>query len=87
MQLHVQMGVRRTVVSMSAQAKLTIRVTSTRGGSNFQFTSAGSYVSTPMNGYNVVLPGEAIQPTTDQKTFWLSVLAVVQAQITANPSP
>lgn len=72
---------------MSAQAKLIIRVTSTRGGSNFQFTSSGSYVSTPMNGYNVALPGQAIQPTADQRAFWLSVLAVVQAQITELPSP
>lgn len=72
---------------MSAQAKLTVRVTSTRGGSNIQFTSAGSYVSTPMNGYNVAMPGEPIQPTADQKTFWTSVLAIVQAHIAANPSP
>lgn len=72
---------------MAAQAKLTVRVTSTRGGSNLQFTSTGSYVSTPMNGYNVALPGEPIQPTADQKTFWLSVLAIVQAQIAGNPSP
>ncbi|MDE3076168.1 MAG: hypothetical protein KGJ86_12140 [Chloroflexota bacterium] len=72
---------------MSAQAKITIRVTSTRGGSNVQFSSTGSYVSTPMNGYNVALPGQAIQPTADQKTFWTSVLALVQAQIAANPSP
>lgn len=76
-----------TVVSMSAQAKITVRVTSTRGGCNVQFTSAGAYVSTPVNGYNVFLPGEPIQPTADDKTFWLSVLAIVQANITANPSP
>lgn len=72
---------------MAAQAKMTIRVTSTRGGSNFQFTSAGAYVSTPVNAYNVFLPGEPIQPTADDKTFWLSVLAVVQAYVAANPSP
>lgn len=72
---------------MSAQAKITIRVTSTRGGSNVQFTSAGSYVSTPMNGYNVALAGQPIQPTVDQKTFWTSILALVQAQIAASPSP
>lgn len=72
---------------MSAQAKITIRVTSTRGGSNVSFSSVGSYVSTPMNGYSVDLPGSPIQPTVDQKTFWTSVLALVQAQIAANPSP
>lgn len=72
---------------MAAQAKITVRVTSTRGGSNVSFTSNGTYISTPMNGYSVDLPGEAVQPTVDQKTFWTSVLAIVQAQITANPSP
>jgi hypothetical protein len=72
---------------MSAQAKITIRVTSTRGGSNINFSSTGAYVSTPMNGYQVALSGQPIQPTIDQKTFWTSVLAVVQAQIAANPSP
>lgn len=72
---------------MSAQAKITIRVTSTRGGSNVQFSSVGSYVSTPVNGYNVALTGQPIQPTADDKTFWTSVLAIVQANIAANPSP
>ncbi|MDE3076016.1 MAG: hypothetical protein KGJ86_11360 [Chloroflexota bacterium] len=72
---------------MSAQAKITVRVTSTRGGSNISFSSVGSYVSTPMNGYSVDMPGSPIQPTVDQKTFWTSVLAAVQAQIAANPSP
>lgn len=51
------------------------------------FSSAGTYVSTAENGYSVSLPGQPILPTTDQKTFWLAVLGIVQAQITANPSP
>lgn len=72
---------------MAAQAKFTVRVTSTRGGSNLAFSSSGTYISTPMNGYSVDLPGQAVQPTVDQKTFWTSVLAIVQAQIAANPSP
>ena len=72
---------------MATQAKITVRVESTRGGSNVQFTSAGAYVSTPVNGYNVFLPGEPIQPTASNKVFWTSVLAIVQAYITANPSP
>lgn len=72
---------------MAAQAKFTVRVTSTRGGSNVSFTSSGTYISTPVNGYSVDLTGEAVQPTADQKTFWTSVLAIVEAQIAANPSP
>jgi len=72
---------------MATQAKITIRVTSTRGASTVSFISAGTYVSTPENGYSVTLTGQPIQPTTDQKTFWSSVLALVQANTAANPSP
>ena len=72
---------------MAAQAKITVRVTSSRGASTVQFSSAGTYVSTPENGYSVTLTDQAILPTTDQRTFWTAVLAVVQAYITANPSP
>jgi hypothetical protein len=72
---------------MAATAKMTVRVTSTRGGSNVSFSSAGTYISTQVNGYRVDLTGQPVQPTADQKTFWASVLAIVQAQSAANPSP
>jgi len=72
---------------MATQAKITVRVTSSRGASTVQFSSAGTYVSTPENGYSVSLTGQPILPTTDQKTFWTAVLALVQANIAANPSP
>lgn len=72
---------------MATLAKMTVRVTSTRGASTVSFSSSGTYVSTPVNGYSVTLPGEAILPTTDDKTFWTAVLAIVQANIAANPSP
>lgn len=72
---------------MASQAKLTIRVGSTRGASSVSFTSVGQYVSTPVAGYAIVLNGQPIQPTADPKTFWTSVLAIVQAYINDNPSP
>lgn len=72
---------------MATLAKMTIRVTSARGSSTVSFSSSGSYVSTPENGYSVTLTGEPILPTTDQKTFWTAVIAAVQGNITANPSP
>jgi hypothetical protein len=72
---------------MASQGKLTIRVGSSRGASSVSFTSVGQYVSTPVSGYAVVLNGQPIQPTTDTKTFWLSVLALVQAEIESEPSP
>lgn len=72
---------------MASSAKLTIRVGSARGSSSVQFSSNGRYVSKAVNGYNVSMPGQPIQPTADTKTFWTSVLAIVQAEIAAIPSP
>lgn len=72
---------------MATLAKITLRVTSTRGASTVSYSSSGTYVSTPVNGYSVTLTDQAILPTTDDKTFWTAVLAIVQANIAANPSP
>lgn len=70
---------------MASQAKLTIRVGSTRSGSTIEFSTAGRYVSTPVNDLGEVLSSQAIQPTSSSKAFWTSVLAVVQAAV-ANSS-
>lgn len=68
---------------MATQAKITIRVGSTRGASTVQYSTVGTYVSTSVNTYNVSLTDQPILPTTSQKDFWLAVLAIVQAEITA----
>jgi len=70
---------------MASKAEITIRVYSARGSSRIQYTSKGRYVSLPTNGYQRQLLGEPIQPTSTLSAFWLSVLATVQADITANP--
>lgn len=72
---------------MASQAKLTIRVTSSRGGSTVSFSSNGRYVSFNTSGYQRSLLEQPVQPTTGLSVFWLSVLAAVTAAIEANPNP
>lgn len=68
---------------MADLAKLTIRVTSNRGSSNVMIASSGRYVRLVTGGINLQALGEPVQPSTSAKAFWLSVLTIVQAQITA----
>jgi hypothetical protein len=70
---------------MANQAKMTVRVTSSRGASNVQFSTAGGYISLPTNGINVSLPRQPVQPTSSAKAFWQSVLVIVTAQVDALP--
>lgn len=72
---------------MASQAKLTIRVTATRGGSTVQFSSNGRYVSFNAAGYQRQMIAQPVQPTASLEAFWTSVLAIVQASITATPAP
>lgn len=69
---------------MASTAKLEIRVTSSRGASAVTISSKGRYVNLATNGYQFYMPRQAIQPTSSQKAFWLSVLAIVQAEIEAS---
>lgn len=70
---------------MANQAKLTVRVTSQRGSSGVSFATSGRYINLPTNGISADLVQQAVQPTASAKAFWLSVLAIVTAQITALP--
>lgn len=70
---------------MANQAKLTLRVTSQRGSSGISFSTAGRYISLPTNGISADLVRQPVQPTSSAKAFWLSVLAIVTAQISALP--
>lgn len=69
---------------MATKSELTIRVFSRRGSTVIAYTSKGRYVSFTTAGYNKDLNRQPVQPTTSLKTYWLSVLALVQADITAN---
>jgi len=70
---------------MANQAKLTVRVTSQRGASNIGFSTSGNYISLPVNGITQTMPRQPVQPTSSAKAFWLSVLAVVTAEVNALP--
>lgn len=70
---------------MATKAEITIRVTSSRGKSTVSYTSKGRYVSFVTSGYQRELLGQPIQPTSGLSVFWLSVLNIVLADITANP--
>lgn len=67
-----------------ADSSIVIRIDSTRGGSTVQYTSKGRYASLQTAGYQRRLLKQPIQPTADLKSYWASVLAIVQADIAAN---
>lgn len=70
---------------MASTATITVRVKSARGSSRVEYTSKGRYVSFTTAGYQRDLLNQAIQPTASLSAFWLSVLDLVVADITANP--
>lgn len=70
---------------MATRARMRITVTSTRGASQVNISTQGRYVSLDVNKYGLYLPSEPIQPTASQQAFWLSVLAIATAAVTANP--
>lgn len=68
---------------MASKAEIVIRVTSSRGASTVSYTTKGRYVSFTTAGLTDQLQKQPIQPTSSLSAFWLSVLAIVQADITA----
>lgn len=72
---------------MASQAKMTIRVSAARGSSTVQFSTNGRYVSFNTSGYQRQLLAQPVQPTASLDVFWASILAAVQASLTANPLP
>lgn len=66
---------------MATLAKLTVRVTSTRGASQVRYSTSGKYVSLDVNTLSAYLSGQPIQPTSSVAAFWTSVLAIVAAKI------
>lgn len=70
---------------MASQAKMTIRVTATRGGSTVRYSTNGRYVSFNTSGYLRELLAQPVQPTASLSVFWLSVLNAVLADVTAHP--
>lgn len=72
---------------MASMAKMTIRVTSSRGASTVRISSNGRYVSFNTSGYQRTLSGQPVQPTTSLQAFWASILAITQESLTTTPAP
>lgn len=70
---------------MANLAKMTVRVTASRGASTVSFSTAGKYISLQVNGINQSMPRSPIQPTSSSGAFWRAVLAQVQAQVALLP--
>jgi len=68
---------------MATKAEIVVRVRSARGSSTVSYSTKGRYVSFTTSGLTDELLKQPIQPTTSLAAFWLSVLAIVQADITA----
>lgn len=73
------------MATMANLAKMTVRVTASRGASNISFSTAGRYISLQVNGISESMPRSPIQPTSSSGAFWRSVLAVVQEQVALLP--
>ena len=70
---------------MANQAKIVIRVGSSRGASSISYSTSGRYVSLATNVLGNDLTRQPIQPTSNGRAFWESVLAIVTADIAAGP--
>lgn len=72
---------------MANRARISIWVTSTRGASQVRYNTVGRYVSTDVNTISDYLHSQPIFTTASPAAFWLAVLPIVQADITALSMP
>lgn len=70
---------------VASRSKITITVTSTRGGSQVNYTTNGRYASLNTNTLGQYLPSEPLFTTATPQAYWLAVLAAVTAAVTAGP--
>jgi hypothetical protein len=68
---------------MASQAKLTIRVSSSRGASTISYSTTGKYISLTTAGLTKDLTRQPIQPTSSAAAFWEAVIPLVLAAIEA----
>lgn len=66
---------------MATPAKMTIRVDAARASSTVRISTAGRYLSLNTNQISEQLLSQPVQPTSSDKAFWLSVLAIVTAEL------
>ena len=68
---------------MASKSEIVIRVYSSRGASRIQYSTKGRYISFQTAGLTDTLQRQPIITTSSLIAFWLQVLAIVQADITA----
>ena len=66
-------------------SKLTVTVTASNAATTTRISSTGRYKRLLTNGIKIDLPAQPLYTSTDEKAYWLAVLAAVTEQITALP--
>lgn len=72
---------------MANQAKITIRVTHNRTGTKVAYSTTGRYFALETAGFQRDLTGQPLLTTASAAAFFEAVLAIVTADLTANPTP
>ena len=70
---------------MSAESKLTIRVSSSRGASTIRYSTTGKYGRLLTNGLNDVMTELPLLTTTSSRDFWTAVLPFIVSSIAPVP--
>jgi hypothetical protein len=68
---------------MAQRARMSLTVTSSRTAAAVRVSTIGSYKGLPVNTVDAVLTDQPLFSNADAKTFWLGVLAVVQAYVSS----
>lgn len=72
---------------MAKSSKITIRVEPSRASAVVTYSTTGRYGRTAVNGFLRRLPQSTVFPNSSAEVFWQAVIAVVVADLTANPTP
>lgn len=68
---------------MASRSRMTITVTKSTSQSTVVITSNGKYASLVTNGTSLRETGQPLFSTANEQAFWLAVLPIVSAAITA----
>lgn len=72
---------------MAKSSKLTIRVDPSRASAVVSWSTTGRYGRLAVNGFQRRLNESVTFPSSSAEAYWQAVLAVVVADLTANPTP
>lgn len=72
---------------MANTSKITIRVSHARAHTTITYRTNGQYYRLTTAGFSRDLTNQPVITSSSISAFWLVVLAAVQADMTANPTP